>query len=219
MRKAKITFKKLVKILEIDKIAPIHYQSPEELNKDNYIFFRYLGNAERQALISKTHDKKIEYDNSDIGVYLPDLTIRECYELEQNRNPLSISTTIQEISFKMDVLIKEYCIVWAVYCILHEVGHWLDFKNSGKSAYEFSIIEKGYREDLEKERRMIYQIPDNHPQKRILMENFNQKYSEIPSEKKANEYAFANIKKSIKVFREKMGYTEDDVIQGRIDFE
>lgn len=85
MRKVKITFKRLVKLLELDKIAPFHYQAPEELNKDNYIFFRYMGNAERDALINKTHDENIVYEDSDTGVYLPDLTIKECYELERNR--------------------------------------------------------------------------------------------------------------------------------------
>lgn len=123
---------------------------------------------------------------------------------------------IEKSSYTMTVYIEEYCLTWAVFCVLHEVGHWIDYKNSGKTAYEFSMIEKGYRQDLEKERRMIYQTPDNHPQKRMLMENFNQKYNNIPSEKNANEYAIANIEKSLEIIREKLGYTKDDVMQGRI---
>lgn len=213
MKEVIITFKKLVGILELDKIAPIHFHCKDELNKENYVFFRYLGNEEKEALISGTHDDTKEYNESDIGVHLPDLDIKEYYELEMNRNPFIINSVINKISYLTKVWVNEYCLVWAIYCVLHEVGHWLDFINSGKTSYEFSIMEKSYREELDKEAKVIYQMDDYSLQKRLLMEKFNQKYKEIPSEKAADEYAFSTLISSLDRVREKLGYTTHNLLQ------
>lgn len=213
LKEVVITFKELVEILELNKIAPIHFHCQGELDKNNYIFFRYLGNEEKEALINGTHDKNKKYNGSDIGVHLPDLNIKQYYELEMKRNPLNIHSVIEKISYETEVWIKEYCLVWSIYCVLHEVGHWLDFINSGKSSYEFSLIEKSYREELDKEAKVIYQMNDYSPQKRILMEKFNQKYKEIPSEKAADDYAFSNLIISLNKVREKLEYTDNDLLQ------
>lgn len=213
MQEVVISFRELVQILELDKKASIHYHPRDELSKNNYVFFRYLGNEEEEALINGTHDKGKVYNNSDIGVHLPDLDIKQYYELEMKRNPSNIQSVIGKISYETPVWIKEYYLVWAIYCVLHEIGHWIDFVNSGKTSYEFSIIEKGYREGLEKEAKVISQINDYSPQKRLLMEEYNRKYKEIPSEKAADDYAFSNLIPSLNKVREKLGYTESDLLQ------
>lgn len=213
MKEIVITFKELVNILELDEIAPIHFHCPEELDKNNYVFFRYMGNEEKEALKNGIHDVNKQYDNSDIGVHLPDLDIKQYYELEMKRNPLSIHSVIEQISYKTEVWIKEYYLVWSTYCVLHETGHWLDFINSGKTNYEFSLIEKSYREELDREAKSIYRMNDYSPQKKVLMEEYNRKYKEIPSEKAADDYALSNIIPSLEKIREKLGYTTNDLLQ------
>lgn len=212
MKEIIMTFRELIEILELDKIAPIHFQKLEDISKNNYVFFRYLGNEEKKALINGTHDENKRYDNSDLGVYLPDIDIKQCYIIETKRNPFSISYVNEQISYKMGcVWTKELYLVWSLYCALHEVGHWLDFVNSGKTSYEFSIMEKGYREEIDREAEMLYNMNDYFPQKRILAEEYVRKYYEIPSEKAANDYAFSNFVPALNKVREKLGYTTDDL--------
>lgn len=213
MKEIIITFRELIEILELDRIAPIHFHNPEELNKNNYVFFRYLGNEEKESLINGIHDENKQYDNSDIGIHLPDLDVKQYYELEMKRNPLNIHSVIEQISYETEVWIKEYYVVWSIYCVLHEVGHWLDFVNSGKTSYEFSLIEKSYREELDKKAKVIYKMNDYSPQKQLLMEEYNRKYKEIPSEKAADDYAFSNLILSLNRVREKLDYTTSDLLQ------
>lgn len=193
MKRTEMTFRELVEILELDKLAPIHFHHPKELSKNNYVYFRYLGNEEKEALINGIHDKNKQYDNSDLGVYLPDLDIKQYYEIEMKRNPCSIRYVIETISYKIPVLLEEKYLVWSVYCVLHEVGHWLDFLKSGKKSYEFSCIEKDYREELNKEADRIYRMNDYSHQKLLFVEEYNHKYREIPSEKAADNYAYSNF--------------------------
>lgn len=206
-----ISIRELVKMMNLEEV-PIYFHDKDKLEKENYMFFQYVGNEEKEALQNGTHVEDKEYSNYGIGVHVPDVTIREYYDLEMKRNPYSVNSLIQDISCIFTVWIKEYALVLAVFSILHEVGHWFDFKNSGKTGYQFVMNEQEGRKILAKEAKAIYQMNDFNPQKRCLAIEYNKKYRDNPLEKRADEYALKNIQLILEMIREKMGYTEKDLL-------
>lgn len=213
MEKIDLMFSEIVKILQLDKIAPIHFQAREKLSKENYVFCRCISYEEAVAMSNGTYDANIEYDKSDMGVYLPDISVDEYYNLEMKRNPFNISTVMSVIGKDKVIWIKEYSLLLGIYTALHEVGHWRYFVDSKKTGAEFSKTENEHRRALCELRKQIYNMNDFLPQKKVLAEEYNRKYKEIPSEKEADRYAFSNIWDSLNIVRKTLRYTEEDLMQ------
>ena len=195
-----ISFRDLVVLLKFN--APVHFTPKEKLNKQNYVFCKFMGDEESTAIIAGNHNPNVNYDNSDIGLYFPDLGLEEYYELEKSRNPIGISTHICEISSQMSINIEDIPIVFAVHCVLHEYGHWLYFNETGLSSYEYCEQEKKERQPYENTAREIYKMPDWDPYKRYLAERYDKEiYSKFSSEHAANKYALEHIEEAVrKVF-------------------
>ncbi len=206
-----IDFKKLIDILNID--APVHFTNRNELNKENYVLCKIMGVEEKNALIKGTHDQKKKYNNEDLGLYFPDVDIEEYLQLERNRNPMAIESRMNEISYITRVYIKEYSLVLAIYSVLHEYGHWIYFKNSKKTSYEYCEMERKIRQPHKELLKKIYEMNDCDPMKRILGEKYNEEiYSKYPSEKFADEYAKEHILEALETVRNALKYNEKDLI-------
>ena len=118
----KISFRKLVSILEID--VPIHFTPEDELKRDNYVFCRFMGEAEKEAVLSGTHELGIIYNENDVGLHLPDIDIERYYELEKGRNPVAIRSVISAISYRMRVCISEIPLVYSIFCMNMVIGYF-----------------------------------------------------------------------------------------------
>lgn len=190
-----LSFREIVEILDID--APIHFTPREQLDKTDYVFCRYMGNAERDAIMTGNYNPDTRYDDDDIGLHFPDISVDEYYELETVRNPVAIHSHICDISSKMVVPVSEFPVFFSVHCALHEYGHWIYFLNSGMSAYEFCMAETQVRKPYEKMAQDIYNIPDWAPHKTALAKKYEEIYSHFPSEAAANQYAMNHIVEAI----------------------
>ena len=205
-----LSFRDIVKLLTID--APIHYTSRNELNKENYVSCRYMGNAEADAIRAGSHSTECHYDSSDVGFYFPDIKVNEYYALEKLRNPVAIDSCISRISFQMKVFTDEIPIVHSVYCVLHEYGHWFHFLERGKTTYEYERLEYAARHPYETMEKEIRALPDG-AYKRVLARRYEDEiYSQFPSERAADEYALEHIAEAMTKVRDFLGYTEQDLI-------
>lgn len=59
-----VSFRDLVNLLGIK--APIHFTPKEKLNKQNYVFCKFMGDEESAAIIAGNHDPNTNYDSSDM---------------------------------------------------------------------------------------------------------------------------------------------------------
>ena len=84
-----MNFRNLVEVLGID--APVHFTTKDKLNKQNYVFCKFMGDNEMAAIIAGNHDPNVHYDDSDLGLHFPDLSLEEYYELEKARNPVGLA--------------------------------------------------------------------------------------------------------------------------------
>ena len=195
-------FRDLVDLLGID--APVHFTPKDELNRQDYVFCKYMGEDECAAIIAGNHDMNTQYDDSDVGLHFPDIGIEDYFELENSRNPVGIQTHIREVSSLMCIKLEDIPIVFAVHCVLHEYGHWLYFKETGLTAYEFCQQEKKERQPYENITREIYNIPDWHPSKWFYAERYDEEiYSKFSSEQEANKYALDHIEDAMRTVFEK----------------
>lgn len=191
-----IKFRELVAILKID--APVHFTPKEMLNKKDYVYCKFMGEEECAAITAGKHDPLANYDDSDIGLHFPDIGVEEYYELEKNRNPAGIRTHICEASSQMIINIEDIPIAFAVHCVLHEYGHWLYFKETGLTSYEYCEQERKERQPHEKVARGIYEMPDWDPYKQYLAERYEKEiYSQFTSEQAANKYALEHIEEAV----------------------
>lgn len=207
-----ISIRQLVEVMDID--SPIYFTEKDKLNRENYFYFQPMGEAEVEAIRNQNHNPQCDYDPAGIGLHLPDITATEYLELENSRNPVGIESNINLISQQMIAFIVEYPILLATFSVLHEYGHWVHYINSGKSSYEYALMETNERKPYEKIAREIKALDDWDPHKIILGRRYhNEIYSQFTSEKFANKYAMEHFAEAIEKVRAVIGYTEQDLLE------
>ncbi len=133
-----ITFRQLVEHLKnFISDVPVHFTPIDELDKTNYVSCRFIGNEEANAIQHGIHYAETPYNNSDVGIHLPDITIDQFYRLEKQRNPAAISIIFENLTAGRKMYIKEQQLWFALFCILHEIGHWKYFIQSGLSSLDY----------------------------------------------------------------------------------
>lgn len=207
-----ISIRQLVELMDID--SPIYFTEKDKLNRENYFYFQPMGEAEVEAIRNHNHNPQCDYDPAGSGLHLPDITATEYLELENSRNPVGIESIFNLISQQMIAFIAEYPILLATFSVLHEYGHWIHFKNSGKTPYEYAQEEANERKLHEKTVRGIYLMDDWDPYKVIQARRYhNEIYSQYTSEKFANEYAMEHFADALEKVRSSMGYTEQNLLE------
>jgi hypothetical protein len=188
--------KELVKYLDVEKLAPFHFFNEKSNNKDN-ASCKHMTDEELDDYKKKTWSSEKIYDDNKLGIYIVDITINEIYELEKKRNPIALNMVTNEISLLTPLMLDEFKLAFGIYVILHEVGHWLDFKASGKSSLEYSLWDSEYRREPTRIADMIYELPDYLYEKREFARMQVEMYKKIPAEKSADKYAYENIKEKL----------------------
>lgn len=213
MGQIQAALKELCEILEIEKKAPVHYVDKENVKKQNSIVCRCVPDALAEDVDNDTFDSQKVYDRSECGLYIPELTADALIELHKRGNPGSVKMIMSSVN---KVYISEYNLTYAVFCILHELGHWVHYNSTDLSDKEFYCKEKADRWDAEQLRKEIYKMPDYNPIKLSLCDKQNEMYRNIPSEKAADQYALKHLEEAMECVRNSFQYTVEDLIQGRI---
>ena len=190
--------------------APIHFTPKAELNPENYVLCVFIGEEETDAIRRGVHNKEFQYDNSDVGLHFPEITIDCYYHLEEARNPIAQEINMGYLQKNRKTYHEEKNLWFALFCVLHEIGHWKHFKQSGLSAidYEKSIhdISKKYKEIGD----IIFSMPNFHPLKMVYAEKYHKEsHEQIPSEKAADEYALDHFDEALSMVRKALGYDEE----------
>jgi len=79
--------------------------------------------------------------------------------------------------------------------------------------YEYCLTEQKIRQQYFKKEQELSNIPDWHPTKTLLIKEYHEnEYTQIPSEKIANEYSEEHILNAVQKVRDYFGYTERDLL-------
>lgn len=139
-----------------------------------------LKNDDVHNLFDFQFEKTFSAFHPKILINIPEGEIIDVFKHDEKYNYKELNYLLKMFS---EDIIKEYGkeLTYIVFCILHEVGHWVYMCNNDYSPQEYE--EKDFNE-----RKMFY---ENNVE--ITSEESFQKYREITSEKEADKYAIEKL--------------------------
>lgn len=192
---------KLVSLLKAKEIAPVHFFT--ELSCNNSPICKIITDREIEDYKRKHFTKETNYNDSELGIYFPNNTISEMYEIQNKSNFIRQDDVLNDIEDYLEFNNEERILIYGIYTILHEIGHWLYFKASGKTSIEYCLWDSKLRDKCMKFGDKIFKMTDKEEQINFAFEH-TEMYKNIPAEKAADEYAFEHIKEKYSLVNEYM---------------
>ena len=129
-----------------------------------------------------------------LGVYLLDAPIDEVLEHLRKESQYNVDTVIELISTKYNAKIIN-CQVIITFMILHEIGHWRHFIETGMTGKDYWSC-YGVEEDMliKQYYALVYLNQSSATQ---IHEHFASQYRHLPMEVIADEYALSELSKYI----------------------
>lgn len=130
--------------------------------------------------------------NKQRGLYLPKHDSLEVAEYYQSN--------MSDAFNRMKKMICEQCdfndISFSVFCILHEIGHWIQYKNfidEGNNDEQFIIYYDLQRDMLIRQRNSEAAYCKTAQDVKTLNKKYDSLYAELPTEKYANNFALEHL--------------------------
>lgn len=127
------------------------------------------------------------------GIYLPNYDSEEYMLYIKEKMP----DTFERTKSVIEDIVRFNDITFVIFSILHELGHWLqyyDYIKQGHNDESFIFEYEIKRADLFLKRKSEYQQCKSIDDVKLLNKKYDLLYSELPSEKFADEYALKHIK-------------------------
>lgn len=153
---------------------------------------------------------KSDFESHSATIHIPDLTINDIIDIFQCDAVGSYETTRKIIDpYLQDDIPEE--VVFVCFLFLHEVGHWMQFKELGCNVQKYmeryvelyrANYEKGNQIWASREERIKRGINCvlTAREKQALIQCQNE-YRQIPSEKDADEFAVQNLLQILDIYR------------------
>jgi hypothetical protein len=178
--------KDLVEKLDLVDREPIFYDS--NLAMKTIIQCQFCTPEEQKISI----DFDEEVYPSEKGVHILNISVQEFNEKMRTGNPPDYGNIRRMINNRVNYPISMFDIIYASFCLFHEVGHWVDFENSGLSGSEFMKKDAPYRkpvyelgEQIKREENLYLKVQ--------MANEWTLLYRDIPMEKYADNYALNKI--------------------------
>ena len=186
------TLKSIARKIEING-AEIKYYEPHH-DEQYPIGFRCIATDKKQWYDELPLDEKKKYVSNSAYISLPSWGIEELYSYYNQNDPYSLEYTIEQIKTLLDddhVLSKAS--MFALYCILHEIGHWNHFLSLGKNVYLYTNDVK-QAEEVHNARTNLYLLSVRNkgkitPEVEKRARQVVKQYNDLPNEMIANKYA------------------------------
>lgn len=154
---------------------------------------RFISQAELEAWLAGSRAEDSQYPAAELGIYLPDVYASELYYLEERANYVSTHSYMRMIHDLLEIEIESYDLLFAVFLVLHEYGHWLHFRRCHKSSLDYVVWLNRELAPVESQREVLDMIPDSEPAKEALVAEHINAYNAMPQELSANKYALKHL--------------------------
>lgn len=176
----------LAEILGLEKRIPVLYDS--RLALKTIIQCQFCTPEEQKLSINFDE----EVFPSKEGVHIQNVSIEEFNEIMRNGNPPDYRNIRVMINKSINYPITMFNVIYAVFCLYHEEGHWVDFKSSGLSGSDFMRQDAPYRKPVYELSERIRNEQD--PNLKLKLGNeWTFLYRDIPMEKYADNYALNKL--------------------------
>lgn len=187
-------------VIEIENIPNI-----ENLNGRSPMVFSVLGDAERK-LYEKSENKHSFIGTSE-SIKIFNIEIEEYYSILKDIDSSGVHDLVmKKLNKYCNVVPTSY--VYITHILLHELGHYQQYVDRGRNVYKYiSWCEREERENFRKQQELRAKIQGRvdklimpfGPNKgeRIKLKKLAEEYRNIPKEKEADDFAYANMRKGI----------------------
>ena len=189
------TLKSIIRRIDMYDAKIIYDKYEPFSNKNSLLFFSALEGSERTEFEHLSDEEKKTYISNSSAIHIPKVSIDEFYRDYKTVDSLTVEFTL-DIIFSLVPEIKcthdRYADAFALFCILHELGHWNHFLNCGKNVYRY-IDDATEAKKIFDERKILQSkllqaplITDKlHKEARLWIH----KYHDVPGEKIADDFA------------------------------
>ena len=129
------------------------------------------------------------YRDDELGVHLINLELQDIYNNYLEKNSIAVyklSTLLREqLTVTSDKIIPAY----ALFVVLHEIGHWQHLIQSGLTRTEYWKTYEAHRDDLWVEFQFMYHFCRNKQEQQSILNLYDDKYRNLPSERYADDFA------------------------------
>ena len=206
-----LSMKRIINIINDDNAIKIHYYNIEK-EKYNYLtFFNALHKDFRHEYENLLEDNKKKYVSNSAEIYIPLVSAYVLAEKIKANKDYSYQYTLDKVRKLTNLDKGQEEVAVALYMILHEFGHWYNFKECGDKPYVYmgnpSDIDKErklfeYRKKLERElsgKESLSESDEQHIKEYVV------KYNNLKREKNANDYADKHFQEKYELLK-KSGY-------------
>ena len=182
--------RKLVEIMNVEDIVQFRFVP---LDVDPRPSFHFISNEKWNAYRNSTIEQRdLITSEDDLFIYIPDVTEKELYSYIMQIGPQYAYDALKQISFIFNFTNEERDLVYAIYTILHETGHYVFYKNSHMTSIEYGDWELEFRIPALVFNEYLKSLP-NDSDRIMYMPRLFEMYKAIPSEIEADKYAFSII--------------------------
>jgi len=187
---------------------PINYYKESEnvYISNSIISFECVSGEERKRYENLTEEDKKNFVSNTAHINLLLISVERLYELFHIGISCDYDITISMIKEVIPVNADNEKILFAIFVILHEFGHWYDFESKEKKPYFYIQDEKEQKEVYDLKAKILndksLQEKSDYKIKEQLRK-WSNRYNTVPCEKRANDYALSKIKDAYNLFREK----------------
>ena len=181
------------------KIVYKKYSKTDTQKERFAIYFSVLAGEDKTTYEALTKKEQKIYISNSAEIDIPDTTIEEFYADYRGFDPITVEYTLNMI-FSVVPSIKDapdlHPEAFALFCILHELGHWDHFLSCGKMVHKY-IGNPVQAKELFNEQRILQKeclqaksLTDGLKKKALA---WTKKYHDMPGEKIADEYALSQF--------------------------
>lgn len=193
-------------ICDVNVPIKYHKESENVYISNSIISFECVSGEERKSYENLTEEDKKDFISNSAHINLLLISVERLYELYHMGISCDYDMTIKIIKESVPVNVDNEKILFAIFIILHEFGHWHDFELKDKKPYLYTQDEKELKEVYDLKIKILnnesLQEKSDYKIKEQLRKWFNRNNA-VPCEKRANDYAISKIKDAYNFFKKK----------------
>lgn len=191
------TLKSIIRRIDMYDAKIIYDKYEPFSNKNSLLFFSALEGSERTEFEHLSDEEKKTYISNSSAIHIPLVSIDEFFSDYKRVDPITVEFTL-DVVFSLFPQIKDaydkHADAFALFCILHELGHWNHFLNCSKNVYSYIGDTTEAKRIFDE--KQILQSKFQQAQSQAIMDSLRKqaqlwvrRYHDIPGEKMADDFA------------------------------
>lgn len=188
-----------------DEKVPIRYKKEEPIiDQNSVVSFVCISGSERERYENLDEPNQKEFVSTSEYISIPMINLEKLYEIHHVGISYDYDGTLNMIKKVIAVDKDNEKILFALFLILHEFGHWNDFVSKERKPYVYTQDKEEKKEVYDFKKKILNDESLSYMSEykiREKLRGYFNRYNSVPSEKKANEYARSKLCDAYKILK------------------